>query len=355
MDDNGLLVRADAAIDRGARAIGLESPGNTIRGPIRAIANVAKPLLDYFPPVAITNSIASAMGVNPSGDERSIGQQAADTGAGIAGLAWRAGTPNGEGPGDFLRTIGAPEAAQSVDQAEQNFQQRNRAGLESLGQLGFAAGGVAPDMTVPGALRVPSKNSLVGGVSPTLGEAASTLRNPELQGLRDIAGAVKKDPQVNLADTYQRMTPTPEPGSSIPQSTVNRIIDLHSQGWDTPGIVTTLGISPNVAQTYIDKFHTDIEPKYAGSNLFETLRTPKDKEFVATPNMTDLVYQAANSPGEGQARTMQVLRQRQADAVAISSMRIASRLPSMYLNWILAEALIASTLRFQAGMLSPKV
>ena len=122
-------------------------PGNTLQLMGQDIYHMVEP----FVPGGPTSYQQSASETRP------ISQRISDTAAGLTGLAGVTG--------DTLRTLGAPEAGQSLEDAQRSFQEHNGPQLQAAGQIGYSLGGLVPEVSTAGAGRIPFAASVPGKVA----------------------------------------------------------------------------------------------------------------------------------------------------------------------------------------------
>ena len=135
------------------------------------------------------------------------------------------------------------------------------------------------------------------------------------QALRDIALELRRD-AVDPAGLVSNMLPTYRNGrvGTLTQQQVEDVISAHLSGQPAAAIATQIGASPNAVSRMINRFETEVRPRYDGQNILEIMRTPaRPNEVVAIPNTTSLAYQATRSEGRGQQVAQQRMLQRQAD------------------------------------------
>jgi len=135
------------------------------------------------------------------------------------------------------------------------------------------------------------------------------------QALRDIAIELRRD-AVDPAGLVSNMLPAYRNGrvGTLTQQQVENAISGHLSGQTAADIATQIGASPNAVSRMINRFETEVRPRYDGQNILEIMRTPtRPNEVVAIPNTTSLAYQATRSEGRGQQVAQQRMLQRQAD------------------------------------------
>ena len=292
VDPNGWLGN-DSTLGRIDAAIG--GPGNTIRRPIADIGGY----IDAMNPFGTTQAAQRKT------DTRSVGEAAGDLGYGIAGLAGITG--------DTMRTLGMPDAGAAFDKSQQSFQQHNGPQLQTLSDIGNSLGGLAPEIHVPAAIRVPTVAGAAGRLSTNLGEAATVMKSPEAAGVSSMAAAAKAD-RLAPGMHYRNMTPTAETAGphAIPQPMVDSILDAAASHAPVE-VAKRLGIPEATAQHYVDRFNNDVLPNYHDMTVDEILRRGHDGTIWQAPNLRREAYDAANTSGEGSAKLEQGLRFRQAN------------------------------------------
>lgn len=245
-------------------------------------------------------------------------------GAARAVQAGRAAATTGQFVGQGAK-IGAKYGAVSgVGNADPTAQQDTFASL--MQRLMGGAGGAALGAGVGAGVGLVAKgaNTAASALLPGLREGsgaagmlaegaagdAATLQ----RALKDIALELRRD-AVDPQQLVRGMLPAYKGrGGTLNPDQIERVVAGHLGGETAGALATDLGVSPAAVSTMINRFESEIAPRFRGSNLLEVMRTPaKPGDVVTIPNTTDLAHVAATSEGRGRQVAMQAIRQRQAD------------------------------------------
>lgn len=130
----------------------------------------------------------------------------------------------------------------------------------------------------------------------------------------DIARELQRD-GVDPANVINSMLPAYRNGrGGLTRDQIENVVAGHLNNEPITAIAARINATEAQVQRMVERFNTEIRPRYEGSNLIEIIRTPsRPGEVVAAPNMTSLAYQVASSEGRGQQVAAQRLLQRQAD------------------------------------------
>lgn len=136
----------------------------------------------------------------------------------------------------------------------------------------------------------------------------------QTQALRDIALELRRD-AVDPAGLVRNMLPQYRNGrGGLSVDQIENVVAGHLNGESAPAIAARINATPNQVERMVQRFNTEIRPRFEGQNILEVMRTPsRQGEVVAIPNTTSLAYQATRSEGRGQQVAQQRLLQRQAD------------------------------------------